>query len=398
MLKILFLLSLLEAPAPRAIRALNIGQAMSKQQEHLFYLSFRLNPSYKAPNNTFFMSYSLPVLGHRGYTQLQPYFSQFHILAARLSHKIAQKLTFPDILVLEKKKIEKTIKNIIIENNIDVVVAFAVPHSFLELGSFVKNLGCKWIVDVGDPLSHNVADTNTKQAQKKLRYEKKYLEIADAVITTNEATSEYYHSILDPQKMPIIKAIYAGIPSKFVKTSRKTLSENRIKMIYAGAFYPNGVRDPRTLLSIVEKNTFSSKSIELSVYGFDSNRYRHLVNTAFFVGRIPQTELYQKYIESDVLLFIDNKLSIQVPSKLFELLALKRPVLFIYDDKRSPSVKIAQGYSHVFFSKNNEEEIKSALLKCITKYNTIEYNYPAEENTWEKRSEQFLEVIKQTFE
>ncbi len=391
-MNILFLLNLLEIPAPRHIRAKRIGAEIRKI-ETLHYLSFKIANNPDVPNNSILINYSFISLGSRSFLELEKHKSKIGIYFYKIINRIFLRFSFPDVIVWEQKKLKKNLKKIIEEKKIDVVVAFVMPYGLLEVGEYVKELGCKWIVDIGDPISNNVAKKNDGKEFKRLNYEKKHLGIADAIITTNDETTDYYRKMFSENKNQIIESVYAGIPEEFLNIEKKELSEKTVKMIYAGIFYTDGVRDPSNLIEVIENNEFSGKEIVLSVYGCHLDKFSNYKNVNFKREKIPQKELFEKYKESDLLLFVDNKSSIQVPSKLFELLALKRPVVFIYYDKNSPSVKIAENYSHVFLSQNKKEEIIGTISKCLENYKNIKFDYPSEENTWNKRAEKFIKII-----
>lgn len=395
-MNILFLLRLLEVNGPRPIRAKNLAKGMTSDKNKLFFLSFTLSDNSINSKNIKLMNYSFLSSIERSFDELRQKYPIFLTISGKIVYKLLSKFVFPDFVIFEKNKIEKNLKKIIEEKKIDVVVAFVMPYGLLEVGEYVKKLGCKWIVDIGDPISNNVAKKNDGKEFKRLNYEKKHLGIADAIITTNDETTDYYRKMFSENKNQIIESVYAGIPEEFLNIEKKELSEKTVKMIYAGIFYTDGVRDPSNLIEVIENNEFSGKEIVLSVYGCHLDKFTNYKSVNFQREKIPQKELFEKYKESDLLLFVDNKSSIQVPSKLFELLALKRPVIFIYYDKNSPSVKIAENFSHVFLSQNKKEEITGTISKCLENYKNIEFNYPSEENTWNKRAEKFIEIIQKT--
>ncbi len=394
-MKVLFLVNLIESPAPRPIRAISLGEGLRKLGVDVFFLSFSIAPEPSVPDNTTLMHYSLPVVGYRSTAELTQRYPRWFARGLRLINRFVRPFVFPDSIVLEKKKIIRHIEEIVSREQIEAVIAFILPYGLTEVAAAVKALGCKWIVDVGDPLSHNVADSQSDKDSRKLLYEKAYLSAADAVITTNQETTAYYREILEPSSIPPIESVYAGVPDAYLDIPEKRQLSEEVSMIYAGAFYPGGVRDPENLLSVIEEETFAEKNVFLTVYGFDSVRYRTYSHATFVRDRIPQRQLFDKYASADIALFIDNKLSMQIPSKLFELLALKRPLLFIYSDERSPAFKIAKPYEHVFFAKNDKKAIRQALHRCIESYATVHYSYPVEANVWSERAKQVFRLLQQ---
>ena len=84
-------------------------------------------------------------------------------------------------------------------------------------------------------------------------------------------------------------------------------------------------------------------------------------------GRIDRSTLAIKLKEADIIVFIDNFYGLQIPGKLFDTLALNKPILFIYENDHSPTLKYLVNYEGIFYSKNKTNEIINQLneiLKC----------------------------------
>ena len=88
------------------------------------------------------------------------------------------------------------------------------------------------------------------------------------------------------------------------------------------------------------------------------------------------------YSDADVLVFIDNRDTVQVPGKTLEILATNKPILFIYYNDDSPTLQYIRGYDGIYFAKNNKEEISFALTKiCLD--NSVCFNRKLEIFYWE---------------
>lgn len=390
-MRILFLSRYFDTYDPRTIRSRSLFNAINSKGEHeVYHLSFSTGSS---DEKMFCVKRGFLSSSDMSYDDLRKSFSILTILFMRLVYKLFLKNIFPDLLVLEKEKLKNHIEKIVLEKKIDVVVTFVMPYGFLELGDYIQSLGCLWVVDIGDPISNNIGKKNDGNESFRLKYEKESLFNADLIFTTNHETRDYYRDLLNGQNDLKFQSIYAGIPDYFRDSKKKMLSKDKIRIIYAGIFYIGRFRDPSNLIKTIEKLEFNGRRVELNVYGCRIKKFEGNESVKFFRNKIPQKELFNKYCDSDILLFVDNKFSIQVPSKLFELLSLKRPVLFIYYDENSPSVLIAKQYSHVIFSKNNREDIEKAISKCVYQYDKMIYNYPTDMNTWQTRSEKYVKFI-----
>ena len=159
-MNILFLLRLLEVNGPRPIRAKNLAKGMTSDKNKLFFLSFTLSDNPVNSQNIKLMNYSFLSSIERSFDELKKKFPVFLIILGKIVYKLLSKFVFQDFTVFEKNKIKKNLKKIIEGKKIDVVVAFVMPYGLLEVGEYVKELGCKWVIDIGDPISNNVARKN----------------------------------------------------------------------------------------------------------------------------------------------------------------------------------------------------------------------------------------------
>jgi len=71
-------------------------------------------------------------------------------------------------------------------------------------------------------------------------------------------------------------------------------------------------------------------------------------------------------MKSDFIVFIDNAYGVQVPGKLNEVLAVKRPLLYIYQDEKAPSYQLVKGLGGIIMARNNSVSIKDGIESIAT--------------------------------
>jgi hypothetical protein len=262
----------------------------------------------------------------------------------------------------------KVIKALKKEDNYDLLISIAMPHSIHWGVAYVinkkKSLTSKWIADCGDPFMGNPFH--------KKAFFFKYLEMffckkADYItVPVKEAISAYY-----PEFKRKIKVIPQGF--NFEK-DREYISDYRVNKVptfaYAGVFYENK-RDPRQLLSYLNTLTIDfkfiiySKSISLLTPYVLKSKGKIVLK-----DYIPRNQLLSELSTMDFLININNVGSVQSPSKLIDYYLSNRPVLTIENGKFSPELMdsfIVGNYinSHKF-SNMNEYDIRYVSNAFLT--------------------------------
>lgn len=375
-------------PSPRSIRTNNIVKHLINDFP-VSVICFT-NGENELANTKFGESiYRLPLttrskyITNRTFSGYKPWGGLKYLLGA-LNLVIKKVFLFPDEWILESEKTLKTLLNI----EPDIVIASMHPFSMGEMAlSYKKQTNAKVVFDIGDPLAFNAAVRN--YSRRKASYEKELLHKADHLIVTNEQTKAHYVKQygLAGEKISIIPQ---GIDLDTFQNTEVSKTDSKLSMIYAGAFYPE-LRDPRLFFEEL-KNYEDQFNIE--VYGKHLSMFRVKQKNISFYGRISQQELSGKYNASDVLLFFDNKEGIQSSGKIFELLALKKPVVFIYDNEDSYAKEIASSYEHIFFIKNNKGDIKRGLKELMS-FLKQDFNmsYDINQFSWSVKADQFKQIL-----
>ena len=299
---------------------------------------------------------------------------------------IIRQFLWPDVWIFEKHRIQKFVSHN--ASYPDIIVCSMMPFSMGKTGLELKEKhypNAKLVFDIGDPLSNNSAHELSNSA-KYCSYEKRLLGGADGIVVTNEATKAYYVDSLklDAEKIFVIPQ---GVDTALFKPTEKKVSiKSGIKLVYAGSFYPK-LRDPEPLLESVAK----TEGVSIDIYGGVSSIQGEGV---LYAEKVSQQELVEKISKCDWLVFIDNAYGMQTSGKIFELLSLKMPILFIYRDTNSKVYQDAKKYKNVYFVMNEHAAVAEALkeMKNI-EYGQEDYNYDVAHFSWKERANRFREVF-----
>jgi hypothetical protein len=282
-----------------------------------------------------------------------------------LFNKIINKLfIYPDSDYFNLGNYKRQIEKKLIKNKYDLVVIGVLPFSFLSLVSFIKRKqpDLEIIVDITDPLTANVSYINDTFFHKIfiLLYEKKHFINVTTLIVLNEEIKKYYHNAYSFLKN-IIVLEQGTNPLSYNRIGSEIT--NKLELIYAGMLYKK-IREPFRLYDAI--NQYSG-DIRLSVYGSFKKIFLPPVNERFFYGGfVDKAVLPAKFSDADVIIFIDNFFGLQIPGKILEILDSDKPILFIYENDKSPTLKYIKNQEGVYISKNTPEEIIKQLDKIET--------------------------------
>lgn len=164
-----------------------------------------------------------------------------------------------------------------------------------------------------------------------LGYERKALSSVDRCLLSEEV----YNTRED---IRIGLSRYSALPylmPPFVEYNSSTEQEvtgnstsHRIRCIYAGSFYDK-IRNPEYMLNAFSQ--LSKRTVELHLYskGCDSIVAKYANGVSIIEhGLVPQNELQRIYREADVLIGVGNSVADFLPSKTFEYISQRKPIIY----------------------------------------------------------------------
>ena len=140
-------------------------------------------------------------------------------------------------------------------------------------------------------------------------------------------------------------------------------------MIYAGSFYPK-LRDPQEFIKAV--NDVDRENLTIKLYGNSNLTFKVKKTKVIVEERINQELLFREYSKSNLVLYFDNAYGIQTSGKIYEVLSLNKPILFIYTNENSPVYLEHKNNQSIFFVKNSYEK----LCECFLNLETILSSMP----------------------
>ena len=105
---------------------------------------------------------------------------------------------------------------------------------------------------------------------------------------------------------------------------------------------------------------------------------------------IAQNELFEKIINSDYNVFMDNSIGIHTPGKIFENLALGISLFYIKPDNNSKTFEFVKNCGGIRFVKNDYTSISKQLLQLKKNDKKIKCNFELSLNSWKNLASEFI--------
>lgn len=249
------------------------------------------------------------------------------------------------------------------DRNYDLIISNDFPNHIV--GFFLKKkTGIPWVTDYGDPWAFGpAADFPPWRKILRKRLETFLLKTVDKIIVTTEETKKGYlelYPFLDSKRIDVISQGYD--PKKFEDVSAQT--SNRFRIVYTGRFYDK-IREPYTFFEAIRE--FKEENIEVIIAGEIFPQYCKYIAENNLSQKITLLG-YQSYLnsialqkEATVLLFLGNNSPYQLPGKIFEYLAARRPILGISSYEKDIGTKFIREHNRGLIVEDNSAAIASVI-------------------------------------
>lgn len=322
-------------------------------------------------------------------------------LAENLSIWIRGNWFIPDARKFWIKPSIKYLTKYLKENPVDAIISTGPPHSMhlIALG-IKKKLGITWIADFRDPWTdidfYDQLKLTKRSDSKHKRLEKEVLSTADTVVSVS------WHWEKDLQKRGAKKSVVItnGYDPQDVQHVSTQLSD-KFTIAHIGSM--NKDRNPETLWKVLadicsEKPDFEN-NLEISFIGktdhavFESIDNNHLTKTVKRIDYLPHTEVINAMSKAQVLLLAINdtpNVAGVIPGKIFEYIAVRRPVLAIGPPEADSGKIITETGAGEICGFEDYDGIRSTVLQYYMYFLEGKLNVTTQEELIEKYSRKEL--------
>ncbi|MBN2301329.1 MAG: glycosyltransferase [Lentisphaerae bacterium] len=271
---------------------------------------------------------------------------------------------------------------IVRDNRIDVIYATGGPWTSLLIGVALRRITRKpVIIDFRDPWIANPYRNSTRSAIRAIeaRMERTVLNMADHIITnTKELQQDFLarYPKLSPQKLTTIPNGFED----YVAGNPASAARDCLTFTHAGTLYSS--RNPRCLLqaifNLIEHHGIPHQALRfvflggLDELGHDQDLYNLVQHPVLrdvirIVPRVPYQEAVAYQQQSDILLLLQPDFPLQVPRKLYEYMAFRKPILAI-TNASGATARTIQDHNFGIVVENQTTAIEIALKTCYQQW------------------------------
>ncbi|MDI6781010.1 MAG: glycosyltransferase family 4 protein [bacterium] len=273
-------------------------------------------------------------------------------------------------------------KRLFAEGKVDIIYSTAPPWSTHLIACMLKKYtGCPLVVDFRDPWARTPWAYRKSFWQKKLNpwFEKFVVKYADAVIVTTEPTKRDFVEYYGERIRGKIAVIPNGIDlTDFHEVrNRQKITTDKFIITHTGTIY--GERNPDNLLisikRLIEEGLINPQEIVIQLVGSISSRVNisslNSLDNWQIVKMIPPVshqECLRFLAESTVLLLLEGGHHLAIPAKLFEYIAIEKPILALAGKKGAIGEVIENHKLGIVVEPEDLNSIRDALLLMYTKW------------------------------
>lgn len=282
---------------------------------------------------------------------------------------------FPDVEPQFSKSLFQVLERICEEQQVDCIIGAFRPYSTIKAMLLHKKnhseSNTKYVGYYLDVLGGAVKPFGApKHLYDRLCVSADYktFESLDTVLMAENGRIYYDKPLFDRVKE---KIHYINFPMLVLKQG-STVSNNKRVFTYIG-YLDKDYRNPTFVIKLFNQLSSEGYDLKLHLYGtsnMDDDISNLVDDTAtFYHGRLNRDDVEQTLLDSDVLVSFGNNISGIVPSKIFELIGYKKPILHIVKDENDSSIQYMRDYpnSYILYENSGFDNAKDQVLSFLSR-------------------------------
>lgn len=280
-------------------------------------------------------------------------------------HYIAALYLYPSASNREYKQIYNNAKDIIDKYNIDTLVAMYRPFDCIKTALKLKRKYrdrlrvVTYHLDLMSEHANTVSLVVKYKRNRIMKVFNKELEIVDKLLLPGSA------SYIDNEKVEYVDFPLYVIDNEETRNddARQFFDTGTINIAIVGSLDSQN-RNPKYICDLIEQiAAVNDKNVHLHIWGttrdLDFNNYQHTT----YHGMADVKDVPRILQQSDFLLNIGNKLTARmIPSKIFQMFAAKRPIIFCVSSSHDKSIPYFKRYGYTCFVEEFEHEFNEDIV------------------------------------
>jgi len=254
----------------------------------------------------------------------------------------------------------------------DLLISVSLPFVANMICFFLKKIfHLPWIADFGDPWVFNPTFLEARKVEKteidiRIKIEANILKNMEKIIVTTEETKNLYLSKYTFLQSDTIKVIPQGYsPEEYDKIEAEKSS--KFRLVYTGVFYRD-IRNPSSFFQALQKLNLPPEEMEVLLIGNIAEEFKTMASSmnlkgVQFLPQVAHNRAIALQKGASVLLFLGNKGALQLPAKIFEYLAARRPIIAIKMDDKDLATPLIERLQRGIIVKNDPQKIADTLYE-----------------------------------
>lgn len=290
------------------------------------------------------------------------------------------------------------------KNRYDCVISSGRPVTDHLVAYFIKRIFPRttWVAEYGDPWSFFHYPPKPRLIKEiHVAIERPVLKRVDQIVVMTEETRIGFLKHFPFLRPEQVKTIPQGCDTKLIE-SITPYKNTRFTLGYIGRF--DIIRDPKSLFESLKLLREQNVEYEYLNVGLLQDYYRKIIEelnlngNVKILGQKPHIEALHIAKSCDVLIYWGNKSSYQLPSKIWEYIALRKPILCATFTEKDIGAKIVREYNRGIIVPCEPEKITHAisLLRNLWLENRLESVFNLsyiEQVDWRQRAGEFNELV-----
>lgn len=261
----------------------------------------------------------------------------------------------------------------IIRRGTQVIYTSGPPHSVHLTGLILRKLtGVPWIAEFRDPWLDNANQPRYARSRTADRIraslERRCLEGADLIVSATAGAAKMLAGKTGRTDIVVARTGMAEATLENALPARSERASGERRILYMGNLYHQ--RDPRPLFRAIaelrRRSELPPDGVRIDLYGdcawfhdvsvSEAAREAGIGDLVFIHGRVPLDEARRITHAADLLLLLAWNQPVQVPQKLYEYLAVRRPII-AFADTGSETAEILAGLGSHFVVHKPEDAV-----------------------------------------
>lgn len=287
----------------------------------------------------------------------------------------------PDPRIFWKKTVISFLQKHLKSHSYDLLVTTGPPHSMHLIGlEAAEKFGFRWVADFRDPWSRwdilPELNTSALAMKRHISWERQVLQTADAVLCTSRDQGEMFTQLGAKHVEVITNGFDVDDMPDLISISP---DKSTFTMAHIGLL--NELRNPehlwQALEEILRENELFAQKFRLQLGGIvgqavtaSLEKFPLLKQKTEVQNYIPHKEMLRMIAATHLLLIVQNKSAsapLIIPAKLFEYLAVGRPILMIGPDDCHAAEILNQSNAGKAVSHENKKVMKEFIMQIFEK-------------------------------